>query len=100
MATLQIDNTAYIEVARGDGRGLDETRENNLVEVTEDAASLIGSVIGRVVTSLKPDLKAIGGSKATVKVGAKLGIKNGKLTAWVTEVSGEGSVEVAVEFTS
>jgi len=100
MAKLKVDRNAYIQLS-STTRAIGGTEDigDDLVEVTEQTASLIGHVVGKVATSLRPDLGAIGASKATVKIGAKLGMKNGALTAWVTEVSGEGTIEVSVEFT-
>lgn len=74
--------------------------DDRIVEVTEETANVLQRAIQAVATNLKPDLRAIGASKATVKIGAKLAMKNGRLTALISEVTGEATVEVTVEFTA
>src|SRR5690242_11163091 len=58
-----------------------------LDDLTEEVAKYLRLTISRTAKELRPNLEDIGGSKATVKFGIKLGIKNGKLTSVVTEVA-------------
>ena len=92
----EVDPAVYVEtVVLGIApEGLDD----RLVEVTEATANVLRKAIEGVATTLRPDLDKIGASKATVKIGAKLAIKNGRITALISEISGEGTVEVSVEF--
>jgi hypothetical protein len=72
---------------------------DKVVALTEDIAAAIRNSIGVVAVQLRPDLAAIGASKATVKLGVKAVAKAGGLAALVTEVGGEGTIEVSIEFT-
>jgi len=93
-------STVYIKVApdpevESFGGGIGD----RVVELTEGIAEAIRKSIGAVAVQLRPDLKAIGASKATVKLGVKAVAKAGGLAALITEVGGEGTIEVSIEFT-
>lgn len=75
-----------------------ESAKERLFDVSDEVADFLRSSVGRMAVAVRPDLAAIGASKATVKFAVKLSVKNGKLTSWVTEVGAEGTVEVSVEF--
>ena len=82
----------------GGSRGAE--RGDRVAALTSETAALLQKAITAVASQLKPDLKSLGASKATVKLGAKLAVKSGKLAALIAEAGGEGTVEITVEFTA
>lgn len=96
---IDVDIPPLVRVENLDAEVGAESLNDKLEEVTDEAASFLARQIGGLATKLRPDLASINASKATVKFGLKLVVKNGKLTSWVTEASAEGSIEVSIEFT-
>jgi hypothetical protein len=72
---------------------------DRVVALTEEVAAAIRRSISTVAVQLRPDLAEIKASKATVKLGVKVVAKAGGLAALVTEIGGEGTIEVSIEFT-
>jgi hypothetical protein len=97
---LQADDQVWIELAGNDQALSAESLDDRIAEVTAETVAILQHAIGAVAVGLRPDLKAIGASKATVKIGAKLVVKAGKLAALISEVGAEGTVEVTIEFTA
>lgn len=96
---IELDEVVWVEVADIETPMSTDRFDDNVVEVTAATARLLQRAIGVVALGLRPDLEALGASKATVKIGAKLTMKAGKLAALISEVGAEGTVEVTIEFT-
>jgi hypothetical protein len=95
------DPSVYIRIGNDpEAESYEANVGDRIVELTADVAGAIRNSIGAIATGLRPDLEGIQASKATVKLGVKVVAKAGGLAALITEVGGEGTIEVSIEFVS
>jgi hypothetical protein len=94
------DVTSFGRSGRPTGGSRVAEQGDRVAALTSETAGLLQKAITAVASQLKPDLESLGASKATVKLGAKLAVKSGKLAALIAEAGGEGTVEITVEFTA
>ena len=97
-AGSQRDTSVGDQAGSAGGSSRSAEQGDRVAALTSESAGLLQKAIQAVASQLKPDLKALGASKATVKLGAKLTVKSGKLAALIAEAGGEGTVEITVEF--
>lgn len=88
---IRVEDLSQIHLRR-------ENVTDSFVKVTDKISTAIRGWVGATAKTLSPDLAQIGASKASVKFGVKLSLKNGELTSLITEAGLEGTIEVTVEF--